>query len=172
MKVIATTPVLQPPPAYNSILSEVHVALGWPQLRKRIVIGIDGLDASGKSSFASWLGWQIGCPVVHLDLFMSSRLPAAWRLNEVQNACQSRLERRRPIIVEGVHLLQVLQDIQLAADYLVFVDEVTRTADAQLARDENAETPFHRELTAYLDRYNPSGRATRVLRWALPTAGH
>jgi shikimate kinase len=48
--------------------------------RKPLLIAIDGADGVGKSSLASWLGWQLGMPALQLDLYLiKDSNPLAWR---------------------------------------------------------------------------------------------
>jgi uridine kinase len=39
--------------------TRVRDALGFPDERRPILIGIDGFDGSGKSSLAEWMSWQL-----------------------------------------------------------------------------------------------------------------
>jgi adenylylsulfate kinase-like enzyme len=38
-----------------------------PNERRPLLIAVDGLDGSGKSSLAAWLSWQLEMPVIHLE---------------------------------------------------------------------------------------------------------
>jgi hypothetical protein len=50
--------------------SHIRDALGFSHERRPILIGIDGLDGSDKSSLAAWLSWQLEMPAIHLDLYI------------------------------------------------------------------------------------------------------
>jgi hypothetical protein len=50
----------------NELLAKVMDAIGPDQTP--LIIGFDGCCGAGKTSVALWLGWQLGFPVVHLDL--------------------------------------------------------------------------------------------------------
>jgi hypothetical protein len=59
-----------PTPLYERLLTDLWLALG-PD-RKPLVIGIDGREGTGKTSLSNWLAWQLGMPVIHLDLFLEA----------------------------------------------------------------------------------------------------
>ncbi len=48
-------PLLMAPPSYLELRSKIREALGFPNERKPLLIGIDGADGSGKSSLSAWL---------------------------------------------------------------------------------------------------------------------
>src|SRR5437868_15474344 len=111
------------PPMYDELLAKVTTALG-PN-REPILIGFDGTGCAGKSSAASWLAWQLGMPAIYLDLFLHEpdfKSPLQWRADEVARCLESR--RARPIIAEGVLLLDVLSAIGRTPDFLIFVERL------------------------------------------------
>jgi hypothetical protein len=59
---------------------------------------------------------------VHLDLYLirGSR-PLKWRIDEVDRPIQARLSLGRPIIVEGILVLDVLNQIGRTPDFLAYV---------------------------------------------------
>ena len=112
-----------PLPSYVDLRARVEDALGAPTWRP-ILIGIDGANGTGKSSAASWLAWQFGMPVIHLDFYVvrGSR-PLKWLNEEVARLIGGRLdEAKRSIIVEGVLLLDALAAAKRKADFLIFVE--------------------------------------------------
>jgi 2-phosphoglycerate kinase len=101
-------------------LSRIKDALGAG--RRPLLIAIDGADGVGKSSLASWFAWQLGMPAVHLDLYLiKDTKPLKWRTDEVGRLVQNRIDSGRPIIVEGVFVLDVLDQIHRAAAFIVYV---------------------------------------------------
>ena len=109
-----------PLPGSESLLKAVRTALG-PD-RKPLLIGIDGPDGVGKSSLASWLAWQLGMPAVHLDLYiMRNSEPLAWRTDELARLIGARIDNCRPVIVEGILILDALDCISRRPDFLVYV---------------------------------------------------
>jgi hypothetical protein len=87
-----------PIPRSVELLDRVQTALTPNRLP--LLIAIDGMDGVGKSSFGSWLAWQLGMPAVHLDLFITSLYPIQWA--DLKRVVDLRLDGGRPVIVEGV----------------------------------------------------------------------
>ena len=94
------------------------------EARRPLLIAIDGADGIGKSSLASWLAWQLGMPTVHLDLFLTSLHPIQWLTADLKRAVDRRLDLKRPVIVEGVMVLDALDQIGRKADLVVYVEGV------------------------------------------------
>src|ERR1700704_3718351 len=110
------------PLEYENLRRMLRAALG-PD-RKPLLIGIDGRDGVGKTSLSNWLAWQLGMPVIQLDLFVIRREipgPIGRRVNDLDRCIKARGDR--PLIVEGVLLLDALEEVGRAPDFLVFVDE-------------------------------------------------
>ncbi len=107
--------------SWELLLNDLREKLG-PD-RKPLLIAIDGADGVGKSSLASWLAWQLGMPTVHVDLFLvrGSSGPYRWRIDEIEHVIASRIDHRRPIIVEGIFILDVLEQISRRPDFMVFI---------------------------------------------------
>jgi hypothetical protein len=61
---------------------------------------------------------------------------------------------RRPVIVEGIMLLHVLQQIGRTPDFHIFVEK------------EGHETSMKEDLEPYLNSYQPKSKADYVLRWS------
>jgi hypothetical protein len=138
-----------PLPGSKELLSRVNAALG-PD-RKPLLIAIDGPDGVGKSSLASWLAWQLGMPSVHLDLYViRDSKPLKWMTDEVARLIQTRASLGRPIIVEGICVLDVLDQITRSPDFLVYV------------RGEGGQT-LSNSLASYGQRWKPVERAHYVL---------
>ena len=111
-----------PIPRSVELLDRVQTALTPNRLP--LLIAIDEMDAVGKSSLGSWLAWQLGMPAVHLDLFITSLYPIQWLTADLKRVVDLRLDRGRPVIVEGVLALDALDQIGRTADFVVFVKGV------------------------------------------------
>jgi hypothetical protein len=150
-----TFPLKVAPPAYVAALERCWLAIGYPD-RKRCLIGIDGFDGAGKSSFAAWLAWQLGTPCLFLDDFRVKRTPPlSWRLDEVGRLLHARLDRGRPVVVESVFLLDALRQLGCEPDLLVYVEsEAREAADAMDG------------LVAYVAREGLPARADVVVGWS------
>ncbi|KAA0675731.1 hypothetical protein [Roseomonas genomospecies 6] len=155
----------QAPSSYCGLLSRAWKELGYPYERRPVLIGIDGRPGAGKSSLASWLAWQLGAPAIHLDLFLvPDRVPPEWRLDDLSRAVQGRLrgfareERRgRPLVVEGILLLDVLEAIGLEPDLLVHVVKEGHDTDG---------AALGPALADYRHRRAPSERADVTVVWS------
>jgi uridine kinase len=109
-----------PIPRSEELLDQIKQALTPDRLP--LLIAIDGVDGVGKSSLASWLGWQLGMPAIQLDLYLTSLEPIQWLTPELQRAVSCRLDRDRPVIVDGILILDALDQIGRKADFFVWVD--------------------------------------------------
>jgi hypothetical protein len=119
-KVANTMPIKMPLPRSGELLDCVKKALTPNRLP--LLIAIDGADCSGKSSLASWLAWQLGMPAVQLDLYLKSAVqPIQWLVEDLTRVVARRLDRDRPLIIDGVLILDALNQIGRSPDFLVFV---------------------------------------------------
>jgi uridine kinase len=109
-------------PGSEALLCKVQECLGPNRLP--FLIAIDGADGLGKSSLASWLGWQLGAPTIHLDLYLvRGSNPIQWRTEDLERVVNTRLvEHKNPLIVEGIFILDALDKIGRKPDFLVYLD--------------------------------------------------
>jgi hypothetical protein len=116
------TQLKRPLPGSIALLQMVRDRLGPNRLP--LLIAIDGSDGVGKSSLASWLAWQLGAKAIHLDLYLVRESdPLRWRSDDLQRLVHARLvELKRPLIVEGVMVLDALARIGQKPDVLAYVD--------------------------------------------------
>jgi hypothetical protein len=112
-------PMKVPIPRSDDLLSCLKEALTPDRLP--LLIAIDGADNAGKSSLASWLAWQLGMPAVQLDLYLTSLRPIQWLTDDLARVVARRMDRDRPLIIDGVLALDALDRIGHAASFLVFV---------------------------------------------------
>jgi uridine kinase len=125
------------------------------------LIAIDGADGVGKSALASWLAWQLGMPAVHLDMFMvRDSDPLQWRADELKRIIGSRVESGNPVIVEGVLVLDALEQISRRPDFMIFIRGEGshclegRLCDYRLRRDP--QTASHFCLDGFEERPHPT----------------
>lgn len=151
-------PTFVAPPRYFDLRRRILSALGFPAPEwKPLLIGIDGIDGSGKSRLASWLSWQLGMPAVHLDLYLvRDSEPLTWRYDDLSRLLDAhQIVLHRPLIVEGVLLLRVLKEIDRAPDFLVFVE-----------KDGHDGGCLRGKLASYFAKECPKERADFVLEWS------
>ena len=141
------------PPAYFELRKAVDLKLGVN--RAPLLIGFDGAAGVGKSSAASWLAWQFGMPTIHLDLYVETNSePLRWRTNDLALAIAAR--RERPLVVEGILLLDALSTVARKPDVLVFVEAISFDG-GMLDR-----------VCPYLERTKAREKADFILRWSGP----
>jgi uridine kinase len=148
-------PLLVAPPPYLELRRLIRSALGFPDDRRPLLIGIDGVDGSGKSSVASWLSWQLEMPAVYLDLYLvRDSEPLAWRYDDLSRMLDAQIALQRPVIVEGVMLLRVLRKIGRVPDFPVCVEK------------DQHEGCLRDELRSYFAVEQPKEQAQFVLKWS------
>jgi hypothetical protein len=152
-------PLLVAPPSYLELRILLRDALGFPNQRRELLIGIDGVDGSGKSSLASWLSWQLEMPAIHLDVHIVEKSrPLRWHFDDIARVIDGaqvvRRDRKRPVIVESILLMHVLQQIGRVPDFHVFV-----------AKDQH-EPGLRKQLNSYFKQYKPKEKANYVLTWS------
>lgn len=153
-------------PELERLLVYLQLALG-PD-RKPLLIGVDGREGVGKTSLSNWLAWQLGMPVIHLDLFLrqSEVLAPVTRCTADLDRC-IKARGKRPFVVEGVLLLDALEEVERPADFLIFVEEQaaisTRSRiDADLV--DTREFSLPNQVKAYLSRRASADRANFKLK--------
>src|SRR5262245_38882595 len=138
----------QPLPRSEELLESVQRALTVARLP--LLIAVDGADDSGKSSLASWLAWQLTMPAVQLDLYVTNVEPMEWLIPDLNRVLARRLDRKRPVIVDGVLVLEALKQADREPDFLVFVIG-------------EGTTQLQPQITAYRARYRPEQSADFVI---------
>lgn len=151
-------PTKTAPSEYDQLLATLCRAIG-PD-RKPLLIGVDGREGTGKSSLSSWLAWQLGMPVIHLDLFRAPSEAVTYRAADLGRCIQAR--GNRPLIVEGVLLLDALAGIGRSPDFLIFLEEQpdptrTRPPDSDLV--DTRELSLANQVQAYFSRRSPADLA-------------
>jgi hypothetical protein len=150
-------PLLDVPPSYIGLRGLIRNALGFPNERRPLLIGIDGVDGSGKSSLAAWLSWQIEMPALNLEIYIvrdSEQL--RWRFDDLSRALDGAqlAPRTRPVIVESVLLLHALQQIGRKPDFHVFMLKEEHKGNMQT------------QLRSYNKQYQPKDKADHILAWS------
>lgn len=153
-------------PQYESLLAVLWSALG-PD-RKPLLIGIDGREGTGKTSLSNWLAWQLGLPVIHLDLFLKpSEVPGPIARHVVELDRCIKARGSRPLIVEGVFLLDALNEVGRSPDFLIFVEkECAPSKPGNVDSDlvDPREFSLANQAIAYLARCAPLNRANFKLK--------
>ncbi len=142
-------------PDGNRLLQAVREALAVAGSQS-FIIGIDGRPGAGKSSAATWLGWQLGLPVVALELFtVPGCEPVEWRYEDLGRVLATLVGKAA--IVEGDCLCEVLQALDRDPDFLVWIHN-------QGSREHGPEEP----TDDYVRAFDPAGNADFTLTWSQP----
>ena len=137
-------------PDYAELHARIATALGPNRLP--LLIGIDGATGWGKTSTASWLAWQFGMPVVHLDFYTDlATRKLTTGAGEVARLIEYRVGIGKPVIVEGILLLEAMDAAGRRLDFLVVVDG-------------EPEGRFSERIRDYRERYDPRSKADFILR--------
>lgn len=105
------------PPQFDEAARRLEPILeGLPP--KVIVIG--GRAGVGKTSLARFLAWYFNSTLLELDLFIAGPGLIHYE-SEVQRIIEFKRGMRRPIFVEGLTALKVLEAIGTQGDYLIHI---------------------------------------------------
>ena len=119
------------------------------------LIAIDGLPGAGKSTLASGLSALLKIRAVHLDDYLGRE-----RIGFTDSLRYEDLRRalvQRPVIVEGVCMVDVLDRLSLFPNHFIYI----QAPIAERYLDQSH--PLVRDVRAYTDRTNPVERANLVL---------
>lgn len=110
------------------------------------------------------LAWQLNMPVIETDLWMFRSLgPVRYRYREIRALLLRRYKLKRPIIVEGVKLLETLGKIQVECDFLIWIQNAH--VDPEDEDDKSLIFKFgglRAEVERYIAEHNPEGHAQYV----------
>jgi hypothetical protein len=138
------------------------------------LIGIDGIDGSGKTTLSKKLSDELGYTHINLDDYVDRNCGTFVEHIRYDELLSSIHSTQSPVILEGVCLLAVLEKLQRKADLLIYVRRITdygswREEDNcdivgdvdELILDANAcdIPPLVEELIRYHHRYAPHRRA-------------
>ena len=118
------------------------------------VVAIDGRDGEGKTSLGRFLAWHFNVTLVETDLYLVGDNSLNRRIEEIRRVVETRLERKRPVIVEGVGVLQILEDIGLKADFHIYLRN---------RRTHWVGGPVAAMLASYEEKFEPCKRADLLL---------
>ena len=130
------------------------------RLSEASLIALDGLPGAGKSTLAIRLSADLGVKSVHLDDYLVRNgvgYTDYLEYGEIRRALSV-----RPVIVEGVCMLDVLDRMGLRPDQLIYLRAPCS------ARYLDVGHPLVREVNAYGDRARPIEKATFVLLRSAP----
>jgi hypothetical protein len=96
--------------------------------------------------------------------------PINWRADDLARCLESR--GARPIVVEGVLLLDALSEVRRTVDFLIFVEKIEpqRSRDRRTDDDliDTREFSLGNQISRYLERRKPLTLADFKLSWNDP----
>ena len=145
-------------PSYAQITEALAPAMrGLPG----IIVTIDGRDGVGKTTLGRYLAWHFNVTLVETDLFL---IPAEDFLSHLDDQINRIIERRltmpRPVIVEGVSILQLMKRIHRVPDFAIYVTDPERSGSEIMDR----------RLAEYEETFFPADAADIVIRLGIDDA--
>jgi len=95
----------------------------------RLVVGVDGACGAGKTTLADGLGKALGAEVIHVDDHLDKGKAAyrqAVRYRHLGRDIEKLSRQVQVLIVEGMCLLEVLEEAGIRADVYVYVQRLRR----------------------------------------------
>ncbi|MEW8507891.1 MAG: hypothetical protein AB2598_14425 [Candidatus Thiodiazotropha sp.] len=121
---------------------------------RRLLIAVDGRDHSGKTTIASFIAWQYSIPVIYTDYHLvKNATPMRHDYETIANLIARRHDMNRPVIVEGIKMLNILENVGCEVDFLVVTENTS--CDGSIGE----------EITEYTDLYRPYEKAIFTFRW-------
>ncbi len=89
------------------------------------IVAIDGRCLAGKSTLGRFLAWYFNSTLIETDLFLKESGGLTYDIAEIARIIDRRLAKPRPVFVEGIAILRLLQSIGHKPDLLVYVTNLT-----------------------------------------------
>lgn len=97
------------------------------------LVAIDGRDGSGKTTLGRYLAWHFNVSLLETDLFLISKQEELkYYDDQIERIIRVRLAKPRPIIVEGVAILRLLNQLSIKPDFLVYVSHPDQSSGRTL----------------------------------------
>jgi uridine kinase len=119
-----------------------------------IIVTIDGRFGVGKTTLGRYLAWHFNVSLIETDLFL---IPARDHLIHLDDQINRIIERRittpRPVIVEGIAMLQLMKRIHRVPDFSIYVTNPKHPSGEVMDR----------RLSTYEAAFSPSAIANIVI---------
>ena len=120
-----------------------------------VIVTIDGRDGAGKTTLGRYLAWRFNVTLIETVLFLIPTLDYVIHLDDqINRIIERRLSLPRPVIIEGVAVLQLMRRINRVPDFKIYVGDAKRSASRAVQR----------MLAAYDAEFKPEKTANLVLK--------
>lgn len=103
--------------------------------RRGVIVTIDGRDGVGKTTLGRYLAWHFNVTLIETDLFLIPTRDYLIHLDDqINRIIERRITSRRPVIVEGISILQVMQRISRVPDFSIYVTNRAHPGSKLLAQ--------------------------------------
>ena len=111
------------PAAFDTVALQLVPVLS--NLPPRLV-AIDGRMGAGKSTLGRFLSWYFNVSLVETDPFLVGDGTFARHTGEISRIVSFRLDQKaRPVLIEGIAIRELLQELRRPADAHVYVENTT-----------------------------------------------
>jgi hypothetical protein len=132
-----------------------QIILPW----RKLTIAVDGVDGVGKSSLARFLSWQLGMPTIETDLVIQTASNGfTYDFSVLSKLISARHDRDRPVIIEGMCVLETMDLLGVQSDYLVYVE----------VQSYRGSITWNERFESYDRKYHPRQHADFIFRRRMP----
>jgi uridine kinase len=146
----AIVPII--PPCYPEVVEALAPTMrGLPG----VIVTIDGRGGAGKTTLGRYLAWHFNVTLIETDLFLIPAQDFIIHLDDqVNRIIERRLSIPRPVIVEGVAMLQLMARINRTPDFSIYLVSAERAGSDIMDK----------RLSAYEVAFAPTTKASIVVR--------
>jgi uridine kinase len=138
-------------PGYLKVVEALTPAMrGLPG----VIVTIDGRDGVGKTTLGRYLAWHFNVTLIETDLFLIPAQDYFIHLDDqVNRIIERRITSSRPVVVEGISILQLMKRINRVPDFAIYVTSPQHSGSRLLEQ----------RLSAYEAAFAPSATANIVV---------